>query len=228
MDIVELILALIAAYLWGALPTAYIVGRISKGIDLRRYGSGNVGSANLVAHVGRVIGLSVGVFDCLGKGTLPIVLAKLLDLGIGTQIGIGLAVVAGHNWSPYIRFYGGRGVAASIGVLLGFLMWRELLVLAIFLGVIGWIILHDTGFWTFMSLLCLPPLAWLFQVYIDGNPPYLVYFSLGVVPLILLKRITANWTSPPANHPISHVLFYRVLYDRDVPKQAIWVERKPS
>lgn len=228
MDSLELILSIGAAYLWGALPTAYIVGRFAKHIDLRKYGSGNVGSANLVANAGKVIGLSVGVFDCLAKGTLPVIVAKLLGMDITAQIGIGLAAVAGHNWSPYIRFSGGRGVATSIGVLLGFLMWRELLVLAFFLGVIGWIILRDTGFWTFMSAVCLLPLAWFFQVYIDGDSPYLVYLSLGIVALVLLKRMTANWARPSADFPFYRVLFYRILYDRDVPRQDAWVERKPG
>ena len=223
----ESILAIVASYLWGAVPTAYLAARLSKGIDLRMYGSGNLGSSNLSTHAGRTVGISVGVFDCLAKGALPVALSNLFDVGSFWQVGVGLAAVAGHNWSPYVKFTGGRGVATAVGVLLGFLLWRELLVLALLLGVLGWVILHDTGFWTFMSSIVLPPLAFLFEVAVDGGSMEMVYLSAGLVSLILLKRMTGNWEMPSKDLQLARVFVYRLMYDRDVPRQAAWVKRRP-
>ena len=114
----EAALLILGAYLWGSVPSTYVAARYLRGIDIREFGSGNVGSANFMAHVGRRTGFLLGTSDCLVKGTLPVVVAKLLDQSLGVQAGVGLAAIAGHNWSPYIRFTGGRGVATAIGVVL--------------------------------------------------------------------------------------------------------------
>ena len=67
------------AYLWGAIPSAYMAGRFLKGIDIRTYGSGNVGASNVIEHIGLMKGFFLGIFDSVGKGTLVIIVAKLLD-----------------------------------------------------------------------------------------------------------------------------------------------------
>ena len=107
-------------------------------------------------------------------------------------------------------------------------MWREIIVIGVLLGVVGWMILQDTGFWAFISLLVLPPLTYLFQVVIDGTSPELVYLSLGLMALVLLKRLTSNWVRPLPGHPVPRILMYRLIYDRDVPRKAVWVQRKPT
>ena len=223
-----ILLPAIMTYLWAAFPSSYIAARMLKGIDLRQYGSGNIGSANLSTHVGKVIGLSVGAFDCLAKGSLPVLIAKFVGLGINEQIIIGIVAIVGHNWSPYIKFKGGRGVATTVGVLLGFLMWRELLILAIFFGIIGWLILKDTGFWAFVTCLVLAPVTFLFEVVLDGKSFDLVYLSLGIATAVFLKRLTANWERPQSGVPFMKVLFYRLIYDRDVSRKSNWINRQPS
>ena len=116
---------IVAAYLWGAVPTAYLVARYVKGIDIRNYGSGNVGASNASEHVGGRIGLAIGFFDAVGKGFLIVVIARLLDQDLSIQVAMGLAVIIGHNWSVYLRLTGGRGVATSLGVILGLgLVWE--------------------------------------------------------------------------------------------------------
>ena len=223
-----ILLFAIIAYLWGALPSSYMAARMLRGIDLRQYGSGNIGSANLATHVGKVIGISVGAFDCLAKGSLPVLIAKFIGLAMSGQVIIGIVAIVGHNWSPYIKFRGGRGVATTVGVLLGFLMWREVFILAIFLGVIGWLILKDTGFWTFVTSLLLTPVTFLFEVVLDGKSFDLVYLSLGIVTVVFLKRLTANWERPQSDVSLMKVLFYRLIYDRDVSRKSNWINREPS
>lgn len=216
-------LSIAVAYLWGAIPTAYLVGRYLKGIDIRTYGSGNVGASNVSEHVGPRIGLLVGVADSLGKGTLPVVMARLLDLELGVEVSVGVAAIAGHCWSPYLRFTGGRGVATSIGVLIGLWMWKELLVEAVLMGLIGRAIMKQTGFWTFASILALP----LLTVFLD-RPTEITYGAVAIGVTLLLKRLTANWEMPAEDLPIYEVLTYRLVFDRDVSSQEEWTSRRPS
>ena len=213
---------ILGAYLWAGIPSGYLVGRYLKGIDIRRYGSGTVGSANVTAHVGRRPGFLLGVFDCLGKGALPVVVAKLLDQSVGVQAGAGLAAITAHNWSPYLRLTGGRGVATAVGVVFGFQMFGELLVLAAVMGIIGYYVFHEIAFWTLMSMLALPALALLF-----GREAEVLYMTLAIVAILILKRLTANWDAPSREYPLAKVMAYRLLWDRDVREKAMWTERQP-
>jgi glycerol-3-phosphate acyltransferase PlsY len=215
-------LLVLASYLWGAVPSAYLLGRRLKGIDVRRHGSGNVGASNVMVLMGRWTGLWLGAFDSLGKGTLPVVVAKLMDESLAVQAVAGLAAIAGHNWSPYIRFTGGRGVATAIGVLIGLLMWKELLIGALILGVMWRPVSRDTGIWTLVMILAVPVLA-----YLIGEPAELVYASGAILLLLMLKRLTANWETPRGEYSLPRVLAYRLLWDRDVQSRDRWTDRRP-
>ena len=140
------------------------------------------------------------------------VVANLLDQSLGVQATVGVVAVAGHNWSPYLRFTGGRGLATGFGVLLGLFvvglfMWKEMLTLAFIFGVIGLLIARDTAFWAFVCILLLPVLA-----YVYGEPTQLIYMSFAAALLLMLKRLTANWETPPAGHNLSRVLMFRLLW----------------
>jgi glycerol-3-phosphate acyltransferase PlsY len=214
-------LALLAAYLWGGFPTAYLVARWKAGIDLRRVGSGNVGAANVAHALGARMGILVGFFDALGKGTLPLVIARAVGLSPWQQMGVGLALVAGHNWSPYLRFTGGRGVATSLGVLLGaslpgnpWELWGMALVVAP-----GWLARRSTAFWVGIGFLSLP----LWALSVPGRPR--LWLAVGLLGLMVLKRLLANWERPGNRYPWTKVLLWRLLYDRDVPPGEPWQER---
>ncbi len=213
----------IGAYLVGAIPSAYLVGRYSKGIDIREFGSGNVGASNVMAHIGKWTGLFQGLFDFAVKGALPVALAGLLDRSLAVQAATGLAAIAGHNWSPYLRFTGGRGVATAIGVVLGLWMWEEFLIIVVTMAVIGWLMRRDTGLWVLAAMLSLPVLALLF-----GRPVELLSASVGIAVLLMAKRLTANWEPLPAGSQTLRVLAFRVLWDRDVPRRESWTERRPE
>ena len=220
MNTASIIIA--AAYLWGAVPTVYLAGRYLKGIDIRQYGSGNVGASNLIEAVGPWTGWLVGGFDSLGKGTLVIVVAKLLDQSVAVQAGAGVAAVAGHNWSVYLRFTGGRGLATIIGVMLGFLMWREMLIGIVTIGVLGKLVAGETALWSLLTSLALPGLA-----YALGQPAEVVYMMAALAGVLVLKRLTANWESPVSDYGLPRIIAYRLLWDRDVPRDAPWTGRRP-
>jgi glycerol-3-phosphate acyltransferase PlsY len=213
----------IGAYLWGAIPSAYLVAKYVKGIDIREFGSGNVGASNVSLHVGKVPGFIQGVFDFAAKGILPVALAGILERDDAVRAAIGLAAIAGHNWSPYLRFTGGRGVAAAIGAVLGFGLWPEFLILLISVGIIGWLLKRDTGFWTLVAMFSLPVLAYLFD-----RPVEMLTMCAGIGVLLMAKRLTANWEPLPAGSSALRVFVLRALFDRDVSKQASWTERRPE
>jgi len=104
-------------YLIGSIPSALIIGRLWKGIDIREYGSGNIGTTNTFRVLGTYPAIIVLIADTL-KGVAGVLIGSYLtNSEIGAVVG-GLAAIAGHNWSVFIKFKGGRGVATAFGILL--------------------------------------------------------------------------------------------------------------
>ena len=220
---VEAVLIIAGAYLVGSVPTGYLVSRYVAGIDIRDYGSGNIGASNISAHVGKWTGLAQGTFDCLVKGAGPVLLGRLLGLDLWVAGAAAFAAVAGHNWSPFLRLTGGRGVATAIGAALGLLMWREILILSVAVFILGRILARDTGLWTFVAFLALPATGYAF-----GQPLETVLTTVCTGLLIMSKRLTANWEPPPPGYALGRVLVYRLIWDRDVPRRVEWTDRRPG
>lgn len=141
-SLLTLTITLMSCYLIGSIPTAYIFGRIFKGIDIRKEGSGNVGATNVYRVAGKLPGLLVLLLDVL-KGyvcttfvpasfgipppklffSLPFNLGEIAFFDVSPpplyiSLLFGLAAILGHNWSVFLRFKGGKGIATSTGVLL--------------------------------------------------------------------------------------------------------------
>ena len=110
-----LIVISIAAYLLGGIPTAYLLGRWRHGVDIRKMGSGNVGTANAAEAFGYGAGTLVLSVDA-AKGAAAVGLAIAFDVAPWGAAIVAVVVVAGHNFSPYLRLGGGRGVATALGV----------------------------------------------------------------------------------------------------------------
>src|SRR5215471_14393767 len=111
----------IVSYLIGAIPTGLIVVRLLSGEDIRRHGSGNIGTVNVLRVAGPATAIVVLAVDIV-KGLVPVLLATRAGAPPWVVALGGLAAIAGHNWSVFLRFQGGKGVATSFGVLLG-LSW---------------------------------------------------------------------------------------------------------
>jgi glycerol-3-phosphate acyltransferase PlsY len=106
----------VAAYLLGSLPSAYLVVRLARGTDIRRADSGNVGALNAFRATGSGwVGAAVLVLD-VGKGVLAVLLAGP-GAGLATQSLVATLAVAGHNWTPWLRGRGGKGLATAAGSL---------------------------------------------------------------------------------------------------------------
>jgi glycerol-3-phosphate acyltransferase PlsY len=111
------ILSIIIGYLLGSIPTAYIVSRIRKDIDIRTVGSGNMGAANVMREIGTPEGVFVGLID-IAKGAVAILIAQTLNISELWVFGAGFAALVGHNFPVFAGFRGGRGSATVIGIFL--------------------------------------------------------------------------------------------------------------
>jgi glycerol-3-phosphate acyltransferase PlsY len=108
----------LGSYLLGSIPTSYVVARVFRGVDLREFGSKNLGATNLYRLMGFKAAIPVAAFDVL-KGTAPLLLAQRLHDGPAWfPLLLGLCAVAGHVFSPFVAFKGGKGVATAAGVFL--------------------------------------------------------------------------------------------------------------
>ncbi|MBS4217622.1 glycerol-3-phosphate 1-O-acyltransferase PlsY [Bacillus sp. FJAT-49711] len=124
-------LILLAAYLIGSIPSGLIVGKVFYGIDIRQHGSGNLGGTNTFRTLGKKAGITVTAADIL-KGTIVIVLAKLFGTDMHPLIA-GVFAVVGHMFPIFAGFRGGKAVATSGGVLLGYVPILFILLVAVFL-----------------------------------------------------------------------------------------------
>lgn len=114
------------AYLIGAVPTSYVIGKAFHGIDLREHGSGNLGATNAFRILGAKSAVPV-VFVDIAKGFVPTWLfAPLAGVGFGWTLAFGAAAILGHMFSIWVGFKGGKGMATSAGVFLGLAPWAVL------------------------------------------------------------------------------------------------------
>ncbi len=123
MYLLQWVLGIILSYLMGSIPTAYLMGRWTKGVDIRQYGSGNVGATNAMRVLGKPLGILTLCIDIL-KGLIPVlVIAPLVCFSSknlpSLQLVCGVASIFGHNWTCFLKFKGGKGVATTAGAFLG-------------------------------------------------------------------------------------------------------------
>jgi glycerol-3-phosphate acyltransferase PlsY len=144
MSVVSFFLGLFFAYLLGSIPTGFIAGKVLQGVDLRKVGSGNPGTTNVYRSIGLVPAIVVFTVD-MSKGLIPVLFFPGLFLHVWTdnaslallyQIFLGLVAVAGHIWSLFLAFKGGKGVGTAFGVFLGIAPLASLLSLATWIIVV--------------------------------------------------------------------------------------------
>lgn len=130
----NLLLIALGSFLLGSIPTGYLVARL-KGVDIRQHGSGNIGATNVFRTLGKPLGIFVFAVDAL-KGFAAVWLAT--HFGGGSDwagIIAAVAAIAGHNYTPWLGFKGGKGIATSAGVLLALMPWAVLAIAIVWLVV---------------------------------------------------------------------------------------------
>ncbi len=211
------IFLILAAYLLGSVPLAYLVAKWSRGIDLRQLGSGNIGASNLWMSVSKWVALAVGFFDVV-KGILVVWVAQQFGLGVAGQVAVGVAAVVGHNWSVFLRFSGGRGLLTTMGIVLYLMPWGVASFLAI--ALIG-LLSKDFPLPVLGGVTTLPLVGWL-----SGEPLPITLGFTAMLIILVIRRLTAPRTRLTAS--VSwQLLINRLLFDRDIRDRRAWVHRPP-
>ena len=187
MGYVILFLGFASAYIIGSIPTAYIFGKVLKGIDIREYGSGNAGATNVFRVIGKTPGVIVLMIDII-KGFLcaTYLASGFLYLAPVTRpelyrILVGLSAIAGHNWTLFLKFKGGKGVAASAGVVIG------LIPKIFWLGFLVWLItFFITGFVSLSSIVAVISIPIFTLAF--GEPAEMVIFMCLLSLIIVYKH----------------------------------------
>jgi glycerol-3-phosphate acyltransferase PlsY len=188
---------LLGAYLVGAIPSAYIVARLWTGADIRTLGDGNVGARNTFLTVGPLAGVIVGAAD-ISKGMLAVELARKGGGSEELAMVAAMAAVMGHDFSPFLKFQGGQGMASMVGAFLLLFpvptliaVSLSLLVLAVFRN---WDAAWTIGFLALIALTVVCGYGW-----------NRVLYTVLLIPTIglskLLQIIKAGRKRAPAKSP---------------------------
>lgn len=165
------------AFLSGSFPSGLVLVRLFTGQDVRQQGSGNIGASNVTRAAGMKLGVSAALLD-IAKGTAPVLLGRWVGLGSWELAIVALAAVLGHDFSLFLRFRGGKGVATTFGVSLGLAPFAAILSVALWILVLG-----VSRYSSLASLLALAALPVAMAV-LGQPPPFVVVevalFLLGV------------------------------------------------
>ena len=217
------VLLLLGSYLLGSVPAAYLAAKWSRGIDIREYGSGNIGAANVLAIVSKRWTIPVIVFD-LVKGMVVVYIAKLIGLEVYQQVMIGIAVIVGHNWPVFLGFNGGRGLLTTLGAVFILAPWLALISAVI---AFAWAPFKQLALGTLCAMILLPIFSWFLSQPLAIKEP--LPTSLGFLAIFLLpviRRLTAPKTSLTASVPPRQLLLNRLLFDRDIRDREAWIRRQ--
>jgi glycerol-3-phosphate acyltransferase PlsY len=179
------VLAVLGGYLFGSFPSAYLAARLVKGKDIREIGEGNMGALNTLRGVGLVPGLLVFVADVF-KGAAAVLLAKWFGVAQLVVFAAGLAAVAGHSWSVFRRFKGGRGGATGYGVLAAFAPMAGVIVFFIMLLVM--VLTSNARLSLAAGFVSMPLLMWLF-----GLEVAVILFALALPVLLGARMVVQDW-----------------------------------
>ena len=163
-------LVIIISYLVGSIPFGLIIGKLWANIDVREYGSGNIGTSNVLRTVGPWAAITVFALD-VAKGSFAVYLGTLAG-GDYVRILAGVAAIAGHNWPIYLKFKGGKGIATSLGVVITLTPVVALMLLGL------WIII--VGITRYISLASLA-VAFLFPIFLIAFSDPWTYVFAGVL-----------------------------------------------
>ncbi|MBU4510419.1 glycerol-3-phosphate 1-O-acyltransferase PlsY [bacterium] len=177
----ETALIIISCYLLGSVPFGYIVGKLFKKVDIREFGSGNIGTTNAFRILGPPLASLVLIGD-VGKGIFSVYLVKYLNMDSSLISAIaGLAVICGHDWSLFLGFKGGKGIATTFGVV--FALNPIISVLAVTV----WGIVLITSKYASLSSICALISIFIFTI-IFKQPYEYILFSAIIMILGIFKH----------------------------------------
>lgn len=185
MNLLNVLLTASVSFGLGAIPFSWIIGRMLQGIDIRATGSGNVGATNLARVTGYGPAVAALLLDA-GKGVAAVLFARWTAGGTGQEASVlpalgGALAVLGHNFTPFLRFKGGKGVATGAGVFGVLAPWALVSSLAIFLSIV--LISRLVSLGSVAAAAALPVAVLLIY---DSTPVTVV--ALGIAALVVYRH----------------------------------------
>ncbi|HEY7995049.1 MAG TPA: glycerol-3-phosphate 1-O-acyltransferase PlsY [Candidatus Eremiobacteraceae bacterium] len=170
----------LSGYLLGSVPFGIIIGKTLYGIDPRTVGSGNIGTANSMRAFGRTGAVLVLLGDAL-KGAIPTYVALRFFDDPWITAGVGLATVIGHNWSVFLRFKGGKGVATTLGVVIVLSLLAAVAFGAVWLATVA--ITRYSSLASMLGSAAVPLI-----MYARGDPLPYVWYGIIALALVLWRH----------------------------------------
>lgn len=216
-------LMLVGAYLVGSIPSAYLAARWCGGVDIRKVGTRNVGSSNVLHTVSKWVAIPVLLFD-IGKGAVVVWIARLLGLDTGMQAAVGLAAIGGHNWPVFLKFQGGRGIATSLGVVIALVPLIGLIVLV---GSYLFAPFKQHGLGVFIVIFLMPFMSWFLAGPFGIEDRVATTAGLTAIAVVAFARRLIHYRSDLSrNTPTVELIFNRLLFDRDIRDRKLWLRRE--
>ena len=180
------VISVFIGYLLGSIPSAYIAGRLVKGVDIRQVGGRNMGTLNTMREIGTVAGVAVLIAD-IAKGALGVLVAQWLSASTIAVLIAGFAAIIGHNCPVFLKFRGGKGAATALGVFLALAPAAT----GISLAVIVIIIIATSNFTLALAggFLLMPLILWLFREISFRETNTIIYFTLVVAAFLAIRYI---------------------------------------
>jgi glycerol-3-phosphate acyltransferase PlsY len=178
-------LAVIAiGYLLGSFPSGYVVGRL-RGVDVRQWGSGSLGGTNVLRSAGPWAAI-LAVLGDVAKGVLAVFVARALVGSPSAEVLAGLAAILGHDFTIFLKFSGGRGVAPTLGALVALSVPASLILALLGLAVIA---VSRYASLASLTIATVMPFVMLYLVLFAGKPVwYLIYgLAAGILIVVLHK-----------------------------------------
>lgn len=177
------------SYFIGSIPFGMVIAYLVKRVDIRNFGSGNIGATNVTRVVGKKWGILVFILDFL-KGFIPPFLAKLIFPEANNYIYLFAALlgVSGHIWPVFLKFKGGKGVATSLGSICGLAVKFSNLWLVLALSLAVWLIVFFIFRYVSLASLLLSISFVLFSLIFD-LPKEVRFFSLVICLFIVFRHI---------------------------------------
>lgn len=176
----EYLLIIVLSYVIGSIPNGLIVGKLIKGVDIRQFGSKNIGATNMYRVLGPWPAFWVLITD-IAKGVAGVYIGKtMLGTPPAALLG-GIAAIAGHNWSIFLGFKGGRGVATALGVIAVLMPKVTVIVFLVWAAIVY--ITRYVSLGSIVAAAIAPPLTWL----LADQPEYL-YFVIVAAAFVIIRH----------------------------------------
>lgn len=214
---------ILACYIFGSLNLTFITAKYIAGIDLRNSGSKSLGLGNFTRNMGPKWGLLLFPYEFGAKGCLPIIAGQLMGVNQSLVVLMALSTIFGHCWPIFTKFKGGRGMLAALGGMLVF-SFEIFITCLVIAGLVKYLTpIKDSAVWSLIIVLLLP----LFVLIYDLTDHVYLY-SFGIILIVIFKRLSSNSLQElrlsVGRLNILELVFFRLVYDRDIKDQNTWVE----